>query len=113
MAGRVMDKKHFDEQFSAISSTASIGKTGSSSRWPTIGKLIVDQIILPIMTVTVAENPPMVRRQGSGVDAETLDLRRSDAEILGARIEALAESDRIDGTGDLRKWRHSEVRLKD
>jgi Protein of unknown function len=34
------------------------------------------------------------------------------AEIIGARIEALAESDRIEGAGDLRKWRHSEVRLK-
>jgi hypothetical protein len=33
-------------------------------------------------------------------------------EIIGARIEALAESDRIEGVGDLRKWRHSEVRLK-
>jgi hypothetical protein len=34
------------------------------------------------------------------------------AEILGARIGALAEADRIEGAGDLRKWRHSEVRLK-
>jgi hypothetical protein len=33
-------------------------------------------------------------------------------EILGARIQALAESNRIEGTGDLRAWRHSEVRLK-
>ena len=34
------------------------------------------------------------------------------AEVLGARIQALAESDRLDSQGDLRKWRHSEVRLK-
>ncbi|SDT25899.1 DUF3658 domain-containing protein [Bradyrhizobium canariense] len=33
-------------------------------------------------------------------------------EVLGARIQALAESDRLDSQGDLRKWRHSEVRLK-
>jgi hypothetical protein len=34
------------------------------------------------------------------------------AEVLGARLGALAESDRIESAGDLRKWRHSEVRLK-
>jgi Protein of unknown function len=34
------------------------------------------------------------------------------SEILGARIEALAASDRIDSEGDLRYWRHSEIRLK-
>ena len=33
-------------------------------------------------------------------------------EILSARIGALSESDRIDSVGDVRKWRHSEVRLK-
>jgi Protein of unknown function len=36
-----------------------------------------------------------------------------DAKIFGARIEALAESGRIEGFGDLRLWRHSEVKLKD
>jgi hypothetical protein len=34
-------------------------------------------------------------------------------EILGARIEALAESGRIEAFGDLRLWGHSEVKLKD
>ena len=34
-------------------------------------------------------------------------------EIFGARIEALAESGRIEGFGDLRLWGHSEVKLKD
>jgi len=34
-----------------------------------------------------------------------------DAEVLGARIQALAEADRLEGEGDLRKWRFSEVRL--
>lgn len=33
-------------------------------------------------------------------------------EIFGARLQELAEKDRIEGAGDLRKWRHSEVRLK-
>lgn len=34
-----------------------------------------------------------------------------DAEIIAARIIALAEAGRIEGAGDLRKWRHSEVKL--
>ncbi len=32
-------------------------------------------------------------------------------DILGARIVVLVEAGRIDGVGDPRKWRHSEVRL--
>jgi len=34
-------------------------------------------------------------------------------EAIAARLQILADSDRIEGFGDLRKWRHSEVRLKD
>lgn len=33
------------------------------------------------------------------------------AEIIGARILALAEAGRIEGAGDLQRWRHSEVKL--
>jgi hypothetical protein len=33
-------------------------------------------------------------------------------EIIGARIEQLSDDDRIDSEGDLRYWRHSEIRLK-
>jgi hypothetical protein len=32
-------------------------------------------------------------------------------EIIAARIIALEEADRIEGAGDLRMWRYSEVRL--
>ena len=35
-----------------------------------------------------------------------------DTEVLGLRILALAETDRLDSQGNIRKWRHSEVRLK-
>jgi hypothetical protein len=34
-------------------------------------------------------------------------------ESIAARLQVLSDSDRIEGIGDLRKWRHSEVRLKD
>jgi hypothetical protein len=33
-------------------------------------------------------------------------------EEIAARLQVLSDSDRIEGIGDLRKWRHSEVRLK-
>jgi len=41
-----------------------------------------------------------------------LGLQISD-EALAARIQVLAETGRIEDVGDLRKWRFSEVRLKD
>jgi len=34
-----------------------------------------------------------------------------DEEVVGVRIRALAEAGRLEGEGDLRKWRYSEVRL--
>jgi hypothetical protein len=34
-------------------------------------------------------------------------------EMIAARLKVLADTDRIEGIGDLRMWRHSEVRLKD
>ncbi|UPK35935.1 DUF3658 domain-containing protein [Bradyrhizobium sp. 186] len=34
-------------------------------------------------------------------------------EMIAARLKVLSDSDRIEGIGDIRMWRHSEVRLKD
>ncbi|WOH81968.1 DUF3658 domain-containing protein [Bradyrhizobium sp. BEA-2-5] len=34
-------------------------------------------------------------------------------EMIGARLRFLSHADRIEGIGDLRRWGHSEVRLKD
>jgi hypothetical protein len=34
-----------------------------------------------------------------------------DVEMLAARVQALAEAGSIESQGDLREWRHSEVRL--
>jgi hypothetical protein len=48
---------------------------------------------------------------GKALDrCKTLELP-VDAEMVGVRIRALAEAGRLEGVGDLRKWRHSEVRL--
>jgi Protein of unknown function len=43
---------------------------------------------------------------------EELDVPIGDEEIA-ARLQVLADSDRIEGIGDLQMWFHSEVRLKD
>lgn len=34
-------------------------------------------------------------------------------EEIAARLQVLSDTDRIEGVGDLRMWRYSEVRLKD
>jgi hypothetical protein len=38
--------------------------------------------------------------------------REERCEIFAARLRELADTDQIEGAGDLRRWRHSEVRLK-
>ena len=43
---------------------------------------------------------------------EKLGLPITD-EVIAARLKVLSDTDRIEGIGDLRMWRHSEVRLKD
>jgi uncharacterized protein DUF3658 len=44
-------------------------------------------------------------------ECERLQLPVS-AEMLGVRIQALDEANKLESQGDLRKWRFSEVRLK-
>ena len=43
---------------------------------------------------------------------EHFEPRGLSLEIIAARLRYLADNDQIEGAGDLRKWRHSEVRLK-
>ena len=57
-----------------------------------------------------------VRIQKYFLDADAADrckkLRSKNRfDIIGARIVALAEAGFIEGAGDLRMWRYSEVRL--
>jgi len=87
----------------------------SSLRWedvllpPTVSVEDVDQIILSIVTSqwqkTAAVIWLTVKR------SEKLGFHATD-EMFAARIQALAEEGLLKGQGDLRKWRHSEVRLK-
>jgi hypothetical protein len=75
-----------------------------------ISEADLDHIILSAMTSRLKKTATIIAKALQR--CQELDLP-IDADIVGARIRALAESDRIEGEGDLRKWRYSEVRLKD
>ena len=62
-----------------------------------------------------SEEPPHIistlRWEEVSLPPNEIGLPVSD-QIIAARIEALAEAGFIENQGDVRKWRHSEVRLK-
>jgi Protein of unknown function len=95
------------EEFPAISSTL---------RWdqvrlpPSLNERDVDAIILSVMKPQWQKVAMILGLASERCKELALDLS---PEMLGARIQALAESDRIRSQGDLRKWRFSEARLKD
>lgn len=69
-----------------------------------------DEIIFSAMKPTWRKTAMMV---GLVMDrCKELELSIS-YEMIAARLKVLADTDRIEGIGDLRMWRHSEVRLKD
>ncbi len=87
----------------------------SSLRWDqvrlpqSVSEAQIDQIIL---SVTVPRWQKMAMILWRAVKrGEELALGVTD-EMFAARIQDLVEADRLEGQGDLRRWRHSEVRLK-
>src|SRR3954447_17073330 len=87
----------------------------SSLRWdqvqlpPSVSEAQVDQIILSVMSLHWHK---MARVIWEAVKlSEERSLGVSD-EMFAARVKVLVEADRLESQGDLRKWRHSEVRLK-
>jgi len=94
------------EEFPAISSTL---------RWdqvrlpPPVVETDIDGVVLSAMKTQWQKVAMVVVKALERCRQRALPIG---AEVLGARIQALAEADRIEGEGDLRKWRHSEVRLK-
>jgi hypothetical protein len=70
----------------------------------------VDAVLFSVMTPRW-QKVAMVVGNALG-RCQELGLQISD-EALAARIQVLAELQRIEDVGDLRKWRFSEVRLKD
>ena len=67
---------------------------------------IIFSLLKPLWQKTAMVVIPAVRR------CQERGLPIGD-EAIAARLQVLVDSDRIEGIGDLRKWRHSEVRLKD
>jgi hypothetical protein len=69
----------------------------------------VDAIPFSVLTPRLQEVAMVV---GKAADrSEKLHLPTA-SEVFGVRLSALAEAGRIESRGDLRKWRHSEVRLR-
>ena len=86
----------------------------STLRWeevslpPTVTTAAIDELILSCMKPLWRKTAMVV---GKAVQrSQQKGLLVSD-QIIAARIEALAEAGLIDNQGDVRKWRHSEVRL--
>ena len=101
-----MDKRVFVEP-PVISSTL---RWEDVSLPASISAADLDQIIFSVMTSRLQKTAMVIVKALER--CKELDLPIN-AEIVGARLGALDESGRIEGAGDLRKWRYSEVRLKD
>jgi len=87
----------------------------SSLQWdqvrlpPSVSEAQIDQIIFSVMIPQWRKMALMVGN--AVVRCKEVGLPTS-GEVLAGRIQALVEADRLEGEGDLRRWRHSEVRLK-
>jgi hypothetical protein len=101
-----MDKRLFVEP-PVISSTL---RWEDVSLPASISEADLDQIVFSVMTSRLQKTAMVIVKTLER--CKELDLPIN-AEIVGARLGALDESVRIEGAGDLRKWRYSEVRLKD
>ena len=67
----------------------------------------LDAIIFSMLTLRLQKTAMVVGNAVAFCKQRGLPI---DAEIIGARIRALAEAGRIESAGDLSYWRHSEVR---
>jgi hypothetical protein len=87
----------------------------SDQRWQNVtlsepvSEANLDRIIFSMLTSRLQKTAMVIAKAMAHCTERALPM---EAEILGARIQALAESSHIESTGDLRQWRHSEVRLK-
>jgi hypothetical protein len=94
-------------------------RISSTLRWskvklpPSVSEKDVDDIIFSELKPRWRKVAMVVGQAFDRCEEPGLPLPREGRyEIFGARLRELAENDRIEGAGDLRKWRFSEVRLK-
>jgi uncharacterized protein DUF3658 len=89
---------------------------GSDLRWEnvtlpaSVTEADLDTIIFSVLTSRLQKTAMVIAKATRHCDERALPVS---AEIIGARIQALVEANRIESAGDLRKWRYSEVRLQD
>jgi hypothetical protein len=77
---------------------------------PSVSAADIDAVILSVMIPQWQKMAMVVSRALKRCEELALPIR---GEALAARIQVLAKSGRLEDIGDLRKWGHSEVRLKD
>ena len=70
----------------------------------------LDQIIFAVIKARWQKMAKVISDVLKGCRERALPIDND--EIIGARIVALAEEGHFDGAGELRMWRHSEVRHK-
>ncbi len=75
-----------------------------------ISEADLDAIIFSMLTLRLQKTAMVVGNAVAFCRERGLPI---DAEIIGARIRALAEAGRIETAGDVSYWRHSEVRRKE
>jgi hypothetical protein len=69
----------------------------------------LDVLILAVLKPTWQKTAVVITKTKDQCSGRGVSI---DFEVIGARILALAESQRIEGAGNPSMWRHSEVRLK-
>ena len=77
---------------------------------PPVTEADIDAIILSVMSPRWRKVASIVIRAARR--CEELALPIIEEEVFAARLPVLAKAGRLEDIGDLRKWRHSEVRLK-
>ena len=77
---------------------------------PSITEADIDAIILSVVTAQWRKVASVVTRAARR--CEELALPIIEEEVFAARIPVLVKAGHLEDIGDLRKWRHSEVRLK-
>jgi hypothetical protein len=77
---------------------------------PSVTVLDFDRVILSELGPHWRKTARIVGRVSAHYESLGIDL---DPAIAAARLMTMVDSDSIESVGDLRKWRYSEVRLKD
>jgi hypothetical protein len=76
---------------------------------PSVSETDIDAVILSVMTPRWQKVARVVGRAFERCEELALPIS---GEALAARVQVLAKAGRLEDIGDLRKWGHSEVRLK-